>query len=67
MTAADSGVHHTRDELDITATLRVRPIQAAFSSAISFVAGAVISFAAVLLTPATRISEVSSAETALVS
>ena len=56
---------HARDELGITETLRARPIQAAFSSAISFVAGAVIPIAAALLAPATRIAEVSSA-TALV-
>lgn len=56
---------HARDELGITETLRARPIQAAFSSAVSFVAGAVIPIAAALLAPATRIAEVSSA-TALV-
>ncbi|NTU50260.1 MAG: VIT family protein, partial [Desulfobulbaceae bacterium] len=33
---------HARDELGITETLRAKPIQAAFSSAISFVAGAII-------------------------
>ncbi len=56
---------HARDELGITETLRARPIQAAFSSAISFVAGAVIPIGAALLAPADRIAEVSSA-TALV-
>lgn len=56
---------HARDELGITETLRARPIQAAFSSAISFVAGAVIPIAAALLAPSSRIAEVSSA-TALV-
>jgi vacuolar iron transporter family protein len=56
---------HARDELGITDTLRARPIQAAFSSAISFVAGAVIPIAAALLAPSSRIAEVSSA-TALV-
>ena len=56
---------HIRDELGITETLRARPIQAAFSSAISFVAGAVIPIAAALLAPSARISEATSA-TALV-
>ncbi len=56
---------HIRDELGITETLRARPIQAAFASAISFIAGAVIPIFAVLLAPSGRISEVSSA-TALV-
>ncbi len=56
---------HIRDELGITETLRARPIQAAFSSAISFVAGAVIPVAAALLAPSARIAEATSA-TALV-
>lgn len=56
---------HIRDELGITETLRARPIQAAFSSAISFVAGAVIPIAAAILAPSDRIAEATSA-TALV-
>jgi vacuolar iron transporter family protein len=56
---------HIRDELGITETLRARPIQAAFSSAISFVAGAVIPVAAALLAPSALIAEATSA-TALV-
>lgn len=52
---------HVRDELGITETLRARPIQAAFASAISFVAGAIIPVATVLLAPSARIAEVSSA------
>ena len=56
---------HARDELGITETLRARPIQAAFASAISFVAGAIIPIAAALLAPSARVAEVSSA-TALV-
>jgi VIT1/CCC1 family predicted Fe2+/Mn2+ transporter len=56
---------HARDELGITETLRARPIQAAFASAISFVAGAIIPIAAALLAPSARIAEVSAA-TALV-
>jgi len=52
---------HARDELGITETLRARPIQAAFASAFSFVAGAVILIAAALLAPSTRVAAVSSA------
>ncbi|EAT58518.1 VIT1/CCC1 transporter family protein [Chlorobium ferrooxidans] len=57
---------HARDELGITDTLRARPIQAALSSALSFVAGAVIPIGAALLAPSPWIAEVTSA-TALVS
>ncbi len=56
---------HIRDELGITETLRARPIQAAFSSAISFVAGAVVPILAALLAPSALIAEATSA-TALV-
>jgi vacuolar iron transporter family protein len=52
---------HIRDELGITETLRARPIQAAFSSAISFVAGAVIPIGAALLAPSAHVAEVTSA------
>ena len=55
---------HARDELGITETRRARPIQAAFTSAISFVAGAIIPIGAGLLAPSTHVA-VSSA-TALV-
>ena len=57
---------HARDELGITETLRARPIQAAFSSAISFVAGAVVPIATAFLAPSAMVAEVTSA-TALVS
>jgi len=40
--AHDALSAHARDELGITETLRVRPIQAAAASAISFAAGAVV-------------------------
>jgi len=56
---------HARDELGITETLRARPIQAAFSSAISFVAGAVIPITAASVAPSPLVAEVTSA-TALV-
>ncbi|NTU54545.1 MAG: VIT family protein [Chlorobiaceae bacterium] len=57
---------HARDELGITETLRARPIQAAFSSAVSFVGGAIIPIAAAFLAPSVMVAEVTSA-TALVS
>ena len=56
---------HARDELGITETLRARPIQAEFASAISFVSGAIIPIAAVLLAPSAWVAEISAA-TALV-
>ena len=56
---------HARDELGITETLRAKPLQAAFSSAISFVAGAIIPIIAALLAPSVLVAEISSA-TALV-
>ena len=56
---------HARDELGITDTLRARPIQAALSSAGSFVAGAIIPLATAWLAPVALIAEVSYA-TALV-
>jgi VIT1/CCC1 family predicted Fe2+/Mn2+ transporter len=59
--ARDALGAHTRDELGITKTRRARPIQAAFTSAISFVAGAIIPIAAALLAPSARVAEVSSA------
>ena len=63
--AKDALGTHVRDELGITETLRARPLQAAFASAISFIAGAIIPIGTVLLAPATLIAEVSAA-TALV-
>jgi VIT1/CCC1 family predicted Fe2+/Mn2+ transporter len=59
--ASDALGAHARDELGITKTRRARPIQAAFASAISFVAGAIIPIAAALLAPSARVAEVSSA------
>jgi len=52
---------HARDELGITETLRARPIQAALASAVSFVAGAIIPIAAVLLAPSARVAAGTSA------
>jgi VIT1/CCC1 family predicted Fe2+/Mn2+ transporter len=56
---------HAREELGITETLRARPIQAACASAVSFVSGAIVPIAAVLLAPSTHVAGVASA-TALV-
>jgi vacuolar iron transporter family protein len=61
LTFADALGAHARDELGITESLRARPIQAAFASALAFVAGAVIPLAAALLAPAARIALFSSA------
>jgi VIT1/CCC1 family predicted Fe2+/Mn2+ transporter len=52
---------HTRDELGITETMRARPVQAAFASAISFAVGAIVPIAAVFLAPSAWVTEVSSA------
>ena len=49
---------HAREELGITETLRARPIQAAFSSAGSFVAGAIIPLATACLAPADLVAEI---------
>lgn len=42
---------HARDELGITETLSARPLQAAFSSALSFTVGALLPLLVVLITP----------------
>lgn len=59
--AHDALQAHARDELGITETLRARPVQAAMASAASFVAGALVPLATVLLAPPARLAEVSSA------
>ena len=46
---------HARDELGISATLRARPIQAAFASAASFAAGAAMPIFVTALAPAARL------------
>lgn len=56
--AGDALGAHARDELGITETLRARPVQAAFASAVSFVVGAVMPIVTVLLAPADRVAEV---------
>jgi vacuolar iron transporter family protein len=57
--ASDALGAHARDELGITESLRARPLQAALSSAISFVAGAIIPIASALLAPSAHVAEVS--------
>jgi VIT1/CCC1 family predicted Fe2+/Mn2+ transporter len=52
---------HARDELGITESLRARPIQAAFASAISFSLGGIIPIATVLLAPSAWVTEIISA------
>ncbi|TAJ54498.1 MAG: VIT family protein [Nevskiaceae bacterium] len=59
--AHDALQAHARDELGITDTLRARPVQAALASAASFVAGALVPLATVMLAPPARLAEVSSA------
>jgi vacuolar iron transporter family protein len=56
--SGDALLAHARDELGITETLRARPVQAALTSAISFVAGAIVPIVAVVLAPAGRVPEV---------
>lgn len=65
LTAGNALEAHARDELGITETLRARPVQAAFASAVSFAAGAVVPVVAVWLSPARWVTEVSTV-TALV-
>jgi len=50
---------HARDELGITDTLRARPVQAALASAGSFVVGAIVPIATVVLAPTAYVTEVS--------
>lgn len=59
--AGDALGAHARDELGITETLRARPVQAAFASAISFVVGAIVPILAVLLASTRWVTEVTSA------
>jgi vacuolar iron transporter family protein len=58
--SGDALVAHARDELGITETLRARPVQAAFASAVSFVVGAIVPIVTVLLAPTAWVTEVSS-------
>jgi len=53
--AADALGTHTRDELGMSATTTARPIQAAFTSALTFAVGAALPLALVPLLPAPRL------------
>lgn len=59
--ATDALAAHARDELGITEAFRARPVQAAFASAGSFAAGAVVPIATASLAPAAWIGEISAA------
>jgi VIT1/CCC1 family predicted Fe2+/Mn2+ transporter len=63
LTSSDALGTHARDELGITETLRARPIQAAVTSSIAFVAGAIIPITAAFLAPVGRVTEVSAVTT----
>lgn len=51
MTMHDALAAHARDELGLSEVLRARPVQAALASAGSFVVGALVPLAAILLSP----------------
>jgi VIT1/CCC1 family predicted Fe2+/Mn2+ transporter len=51
MTMHDALGAHARDELGLSEVLRARPVQAALASAASFVVGALVPLAAILLSP----------------
>jgi vacuolar iron transporter family protein len=51
LTAHDALGAHSRDELGISGTLAARPVQAAFTSALTFTAGAALPLLATLLAP----------------
>ena len=62
LTEHDAFAAHVRDELGITEALRARPLQAAWSSAAAFMAGALVPLLAALASPsATRIVVVAGA------
>lgn len=54
--AHDALTAHARDELGITAALQARPVQAAWASALSFAAGAVLPLIVIGLAPAGGLS-----------
>lgn len=55
LTAADALGTHAREELGITETLRARPFQAAFASAVAFLLGGVIPVLGAVLLPHERV------------
>lgn len=52
LTARDALAAHARDELGISETVETKPVQAAFVSALTFSAGAVVPIAVAFFTPA---------------
>jgi vacuolar iron transporter family protein len=56
LTKHDALAAHTRDDLEITAVARARPIQAAVSSAAAFAAGALVPIIASAFAPASAVS-----------
>ena len=64
--ATDALGAHSRDEMGITETFRARPLQAAFASALSFSAGAMVPVATVLIAPLSSVT-VAASLTALIS
>lgn len=55
LTAADALGAHAREELGITEELRARPFQAAFASAIAFMAGGIIPVLGAVFLPSSRV------------
>ena len=56
LTAHDAHTAHARDELGITAALQARPVQAAWASALSFAAGAVLPLIVIAVAPSAMLS-----------
>jgi VIT1/CCC1 family predicted Fe2+/Mn2+ transporter len=52
MTAKDAFEAHARDELGLTGHVMARPVQAAFTSAVTFATGAALPLIVALLVPA---------------
>jgi VIT1/CCC1 family predicted Fe2+/Mn2+ transporter len=59
LTSKDALEAHARDELGITETLRARPLQASFASALSFAVGAAVPIAATVAAPNAYVTAVS--------
>ncbi len=53
--AKDALAVHARDELGISETISVRPVQAALTSSVTFAVGAALPLLVVVITPATRL------------
>lgn len=63
LTSHDALAAHARDELGISETVAARPVQAAFVSALTFAAGAVVPVLVAMATPADKTSIVVAAST----